>query len=362
MSWIFTQLGTAVTAAYTFFVGEAMCRPMVQDAASLVPPGWGVRRARGRIRLKVLLARAGTDSVLGPVRTLTSATARAAAGDLEHPVPVSSDDELGVLTTSFNDMILGLREREALRSDKIELSAALQASFEDLQRDAEQLRASRARVVAAADLERRRMERDLHDGAQQQLVLLGLKLALAESLIKKDPAAAKAMHDELRGDLQHALSQLRDLAHGIYPAVLESEGLPGALREAAERAAIATELRGDRAGRYPSEVEAAVYFCCLEALQNAAKHAGEDASARIELTERDRRLIFEVADNGRGYDTQAGLAGVGVQNMTDRIGRSVASSPSSPGPDRARRSSGASRWTRRSGRGAGGACVDRFQC
>lgn len=142
VSWIFTWLGSAVTAAYTFFVGEAMLRPMVQDAARVVPPGGGVRRARGRIRLKVLLAlavttafavlvsqaigsighspasrllgavviavlialsftpvliRAVADSVLGPVRMLTSATARAAAGDLEHPVPVTSDDELGVL-------------------------------------------------------------------------------------------------------------------------------------------------------------------------------------------------------------------------------------------------------------------------
>ncbi len=150
VAWVFTQLGVGVTAAYMFFVGEAMLRPMVEDAARVVPPGGGVRRARGRIGLKVLLAlavttsfavlisqaigsightptsrllgavviavlialtftpvliRAVTDSVVGPVRTLTSATARAAAGDLEHPVPVTSDDELGVLTTSFNDMI-----------------------------------------------------------------------------------------------------------------------------------------------------------------------------------------------------------------------------------------------------------------
>ncbi len=93
-----------------------------------------------------VLIGAVTGSVLGPVRTLTSATARAAAGDLEHPVPVTSDDELGVLTTSFNDMILGLREREALRGEKLQLSAALQDSSEDLQRHVEELRASRARV------------------------------------------------------------------------------------------------------------------------------------------------------------------------------------------------------------------------
>jgi len=365
VAWIFTQFGIAVTAAYMFFVGEAMLRPMVEDAARVVPPAGGVRQPRGWIRQKVLLAlavttsfavlmsqaigsightptsrmlgavaiaalialtftpvliRAVTDSVVGPVRTLTSATARAAAGDLEHPVPVTSDDELGVLTTSFNDMIRGLREREVLRNDKIELSSALQASLEDLQHHAEELRASRARVVTAADVERRRMERDLHDGAQQQLVLLGLKLGLAERLIEKDAAAATAMHDELRADLRKALSDLRDLAHGIYPAVLENEGLPGALREAVERAAIPTELHCDGARRYPPELEAAVYFCCLEALQNAAKHAGAGAKVRIDLVERARSLVFEVADDGRGYDTAAGIGGVGVQNMTDRIG------------------------------------------
>ncbi len=365
VAWIFTQLGIAVTAVYMVFVGEAMLSPMVEDAARVVPPGGGVRRPQVRIRQKVLLAlavttsfavlvsqaigsighsptsrmlgavaiaalialtftpvliRVVTDSVVGPVRTLTTATARAAAGDLDHPVPVTSDDELGVLATSFNQMLHGLRERETLRSDKVELTSALRASLEDVQRHAEQLRASRARVVAAADVARRRVERDLHDGAQQQLVLLGLKLAMAERLIGKDAAAATAMHDELRADLHRALSQLRDLAHGIYPAVLENDGLPAALREAAKRAGLPTELRCDGAGRYPPELEAAVYFCCLEALQNAAKHAGEGAKARIALAQRGRTLVFKVADNGRGYDTTVRLAGMGVQNMTDRIG------------------------------------------
>jgi len=365
VGWIFTQLGIAVTAAYMFFVGEAMFRPAVQDAGRSVPPGGGVRHARGRIRLKVLLAlavttafavlvsqavgsighspvsrmlgavgiavvialmftpvliRAVTDSVLGPVGRLTSATARAAAGDLGLPVPVSSDDELGVLITSFNDMILGLQEREALRGEKTRLSAALQGSVEDLERHVEELRASRARMVAAADLERRRVERDLHDGAQQQLVLLGLKLALTRSLIKEDPRAAAAMHDELRADLSLALSQLRDLAHGIYPAVLVSEGLPGALREAAGRAPVVTEVRCDGTERYLPEVEAAVYFCCLEALQNVIKHAGDGVSVRIELSARDRWLMFKIADDGQGYEAELVPASGGVQNMTDRIG------------------------------------------
>ncbi len=365
VAWIFTQLGIAVTAAYMFFVGEAMLSPMVEDVARAVPPGEGVRQAQVGIHQKVLLAlavttsfavlvsqaignightptsrmlgalaiallmaltftpvliRAVTDSVIGPVRTLTSATARATAGDLEHLVPVASDDELGVLATSFNHMMLGLREREALRIDKVELTSALQASLEDLHRHADELRASRARVVTAADVERRRMERDLHDGAQQQLVLLGLKLGMVGRLIAENSTAAAAMHDELRADLNQALTQLRDLAHGIYPAVLENEGLPAALGDAARRAAIATELRCQDAGRYPPEVEAAVYFCCLEALQNAAKHAGEDANVTIELAQRGSNLLFTVADDGHGYDARPALPSGGLQNMTDRIG------------------------------------------
>ncbi len=365
VGWIFAELGIAVTAAYMFFVGEAIFRPAVQDAGRSVPPGGGVRQARGRIRQKVLLAlavttafavlvsqaigsighspvsrmlgavgiavvialtftpvliRAVTDSVLGPVSRLTSATARAAAGVLEHPVPVSSDDELGVLITSFNDMILGLNEREALRGEKARLSAALQDSVHELERHVEELRASRARVVSAADLERRRVERDLHDGAQQQLVLLRLKLALTRSLIKEDPQAAAAMHDELRADLSLALSQLRDLAHGIYPAVLVSEGLPAALWEAAGRVQVVTEVRCDGTTRYLPEVEAAVYFCCLEALQNVAKHAGNGASVRIELSTHDHRLTFEIADDGQGYESGFVPATGGLQNMTDRIG------------------------------------------
>lgn len=365
VTWLFTQLGIAATAAYMFFVGEAMLRPMIEDTARTLPLHLGVGRARIGIRQKVLLAlavttafavlvsqaigsigqtptsrmvgavaiaalialvftpvliRVVTDSVVDPVRTLIVATARAAAGDLERLVPVTSDDELGLLTSSFNDMLRGLRERQGLRQDKVELASDLRASLENLRRHAEELQASRARLAAAADVERQRMERDLHDGAQQQLVLLGLKLGMAQRLIKQDPGAAVGVHDELQGDLSRALSQLRDLAHGIYPAVLESEGLPSALREAAARAAIPAELCCQDARRHAREVEAAVYFCCLEALQNAGKHAGATAQATIRLAVSGHSLVFQVADDGRGFDAAMVGTSVGVQSMTDRIG------------------------------------------
>jgi signal transduction histidine kinase len=244
--------------------------------------------------------------VLSPIRRLIRGTRAVGSGALDAEVPVASNDELGELSQSFNTMVSGLRERSELREHNAQL--------------VEELRASRARVVAAADTERRALERDLHDGAQQQLVLLGLKLGMAGRLIDSDPAAARALHEELKGELELALRELRDLAHGIYPPLLESEGLRGALDEATKRATIAVSLECDGIGRYPSELEAAVYFCCREALQNASKHAGETARATVRLRQDGGALSFEVSDDGRGFDPAATRISAGTQNMTDRIG------------------------------------------
>ena len=150
------------------------------------------------------------------------------------------------------------------------LDTALQASLDDLRVANDQLSASRARIVAAADQSRRKIERDLHDGAQQHLVALAVKLGLARQLVEADPAAVATLLEELRGDAQATLTELRELAHGIYPPLLMDRGLPEALRAAANRAVLPTEVVAD-VGRYDSEVEAAVYFCCLEAMQNAGK-------------------------------------------------------------------------------------------
>jgi signal transduction histidine kinase len=247
-----------------------------------------------------------SGSVIGPLRTLIRGTRAVGHGSLDITVPVTSHDELGELAASFNTMVHGLRERAELREQNATL--------------VDELRASRSRVVAAADTERRAIERDLHDGAQQQLVLVGLKLEVAGRLIDSDPAKARALHAELKADLQRALAELRELAHGIYPPLLESDGLRGALAEAAQRAAIGTTVECDGIGRYGSELEAAVYFCCREALQNAAKHAGDGARARVTLSERDHVLAFEVLDDGSGFDPTATRASAGMQNMTDRIG------------------------------------------
>lgn len=200
------------------------------------------------------------------------------------------------------------------------LDSALERSLADLRRHAAELQASRARIVAAADTERRKIERDLHDGAQQELVGLAVKTALLRELVERDPVAARQAVDELSAEIAHAIDSLRSLAHGIYPPLLADEGLVRALATAGRRSVLSASVDAEGVGRYPAEVESAVYFCCLEALQNAGKHAGEGASARLRLAEEAGSLVFEVVDDGRGFDPGNGAHGTGLTNMRDRIG------------------------------------------
>lgn len=203
---------------------------------------------------------------------------------------------------------------------KQQLDAALHASLDQLRRQAEELQASRARIVAAADAERRRMERDLHDGAQQHLVTIAVKARLIEQLARTDPERSAALADELTADVEAALDDLRTLAHGLYPPLLSSDGLGQALAAAARRASIPVRVETNGIGRYQPEVEAAVYYCCLEAIQNAAKHAGESVCATVKVWEEGGDLRLDVSDDGRGFDlAQRGL-GAGLTNMSDRLG------------------------------------------
>jgi signal transduction histidine kinase len=181
----------------------------------------------------------------------------------------------------------------------------------------EDLRRSRQRIVAAQDEERRRLERNLHDGAQQQLVALAVKLRLLESLIPKDPETAVRMTREVSSDAGDALGTLRDLARGIYPPLLADRGLPAALEGQARKAAVPVTIVADGVGRYPQDVEAAVYFSCLEALQNVAKYA-EASSATIHLSSLDG-LVFEIRDDGVGFDTSTTPLGSGLQGIADRV-------------------------------------------
>jgi signal transduction histidine kinase len=182
----------------------------------------------------------------------------------------------------------------------------------------EELRASRQRLVAAQDEERRRLERNIHDGAQQQLVALGVRMRLLDALIGRDPGKARETLAQLQRDTADALDDLRDLARGIYPPLLADAGLVAALDAQARRSPVPVEVDADGIGRYERDIEAAVYFCTLEALQNVAKYANA-ASAGVRLRERDGFLAFAVTDDGRGFDPTSVPSGTGLQGMADRI-------------------------------------------
>ncbi len=181
----------------------------------------------------------------------------------------------------------------------------------------EDLRASRQRLVAAQDETRRRLERNIHDGAQQDLVALAIKLRLAGTTVE-DLAQAKQAFGELQADAAGALENLRDLAHGIYPPVLADLGLAAALNSQAAKSTLPVTVEADGIGRYPQDTEAAVYFCCLEALQNIGKYA-HATQARICVQARHGTLSFTVSDDGAGYDTRHTPMGSGQRNMADRL-------------------------------------------
>ena len=214
-----------------------------------------------------------------------------------------------------------LARQVGLALHNVQLDSALQRSLEDLQQANGDLRDSRLRIVAAGDSERRKLERNLHDGAQQHLVAMAVKLRLAEELVEDDPAEATKVIVELRDNLKDAIAELRALAHGIFPPLLSSGGLGEALPAAAGRAALYTSVDAAGIARYTPEIEATVYFCCLEAMQNAGKHAGEDAEIMIRVRHENQLLWFEVSDDGAGFDEKSSaLAGHGFINMTDRLG------------------------------------------
>ncbi len=182
----------------------------------------------------------------------------------------------------------------------------------------EELRSSRRRLVAAQDGERRKIERNLHDGAQQQLVALAVQLKLARSMIDRDPEKAGALLDTLQGSASDALEDLRDLARGIYPPLLADKGLAVALEAQARKAVLPVTIDAHGVGRFPADVESAVYFSCLEALQNVAKY-GNASAASIHLADGSGELRFEIRDDGRGFDPSGTSYGTGLQGIADRL-------------------------------------------
>jgi len=189
----------------------------------------------------------------------------------------------------------------------------------DLIDSVDALRASQRRLVGAASAERRKIERDLHDGVQQKLVALRIELELARDLV--DDGALDGRLAELAADFDEALDELRSAAHGIYPPLLADDGLDAALREIARRSTVPLTVDLEDVGRLSEDRETAIYYCCLEALQNVAKHGGDGAAASLRLW-RDRKAVrFSVSDDGVGFAPRRPAAkGAGLTNMTDRIG------------------------------------------
>ena len=181
----------------------------------------------------------------------------------------------------------------------------------------EDLRASRERLVAAQDAERRRIERNIHDGAQQQLVALAVKQRLAVSFVGKEDDRLRSMLEDLQRETTETLENLRDLARGIYPPLLADEGLAAALEAQARKSTVPVVLDPDGVGRYRQETEAAVYFCVLEALQNVSKYAKAN-EVQVTLGETNGDLTFAVQDDGVGFDPET-ARGSGLTNMRDRV-------------------------------------------
>ena len=180
-----------------------------------------------------------------------------------------------------------------------------------------ELSESRARIVAAIDNERMRIERDLHDGAQQRLIALKIVAERGAEAVKDESDNAAELFQRIGADAGAALDEVRSLARGMYPPLLVDYGLVEALNDAVRRSPVPAEVRAHNVGRYPQEVEAAVYFCCLEALQNAEKHAG-GCSVTISLAG-NGGIRFEVRDDGCGFDSSGDFEGAGLRNMRDRI-------------------------------------------
>jgi len=197
-----------------------------------------------------------------------------------------------------------------LRNER--LTTALKARLVDLQ-------AAQRRLVAAQDHERRKLERNIHDGAQQQLVALAVKARLARSLTERSPERVAEMLAQIEAETQTALEDLRDLARGIYPPLLADKGLEAALTAQARKSLVPVDVRADGIDRFPQEIEAAVYFSTLEALQNVSKYA-EASRATVTLQRRNGSLAFSVADDGQGFDLGTTGYGTGLQGIADRLG------------------------------------------
>lgn len=238
-------------------------------------------------------------------------------GELLGVLVVQERDDVA-LTSVEERLFAGLAGQAGLVLRSARLRAELEHQAGELARRAEELRASRERLVDVLDDRRRALERDIHDGAQQHLVALAVNLRLAHTLARRSPARARELLAGRRRAAAEAIETLTQLSQGIYPPLLADEGLAAALRAAAATSQAPVEVTARGVGRYGPSAEAAAYFSCLEAVQNAAKHAGATA-IRVELRGGPDALTLTVEDDGRGFDPAATPPGAGLANIRDRV-------------------------------------------
>jgi signal transduction histidine kinase len=266
-------------------------------------------------RLRIIYRRPGLDAYIdstgAPVRTPVP-TAQLGATSIERDgarvAAVVHDVEL----SDQKPFIQAAGAAGVIRFRNAQLAADLKASIADLA-------ASRTRILETADAERQRIEHRLHDGAQQHLVGMRLRLELAAEMIGRDPERGACMLEEIGQQMDEALEDVRNLAKGVYPPLLPEHGLGEAIRSVNRRSPWPASLDVRRIGRYPADTEAAVYFCCLEALQNITKHAGPAVGGAIHLWEEGERLHFEVSDDGVGFAGDSVQPGEGLTSIRDRI-------------------------------------------
>ena len=290
--------------------------------ARILGEGTGAERAEVWVRAghRLVLA-SSSPKTAEPLAPLVMQNGALPTMQRDTVVPVSHAGELlGALTvdkkrgetmnTVEQKLVTDLAAQAGLVLKNVGLNQELLARLDDL-------RASRQRLVTAQDEERRRLERDLHDGAQQHLVALKIKLGLAEAAAQPE-TKVRALIAQLKQDADDALDTMRELARGIYPPLLASDGLEPALRAQIRRITVPVDLQLDDVARQPREAEGAIYFCCLEALQNVAKYA-EAGRVRIRIWVQDSSLAFVVADDGKGFAPATVVRSSGLQNMRDRL-------------------------------------------
>jgi signal transduction histidine kinase len=288
--------------------------------AEVLAAGTGAKAAQvwlmvdGRLRLAATWSTDG--AVLGELPGRRQLPVRQ-AGELLGVLVVQEHEDIP-LTPVEERLFAGLADQAGLVLRGVRLRAELVHRLAELSKLAAELRRSRQRLVDAQDAERKRLERDIHDGAQQHLVALAVNLRLAHTLAGRSPERADRLLVEQCKAATVTIETITSLSRGIYPSLLVDEGLAVALRTAISRSPLPAELVAGDVGRYPAGVEAAAYFCALEALQNSAKHSSAKA-IRLELRGGPALLEVTVQDDGAGFDLAAAPAGTGLANMRDRV-------------------------------------------